>query len=94
MKLFKCLRAYYTGMVTCSCTDRKVLPSHIYNYNKSEMKWFIKGLLKNTKQVNKVKYYIHPSMIYLVNIEKILKDNGIKTKIICNDYIKCVEIAN
>lgn len=94
MKLFKCLRAYHTGMVTSNYTDRKVLPSYIYNYNKSEMKWFIKGLLSNTRKIGKLKYYIHPSMIYLVNIEKVLKDNGVKTKIICNNDMKCIEIAN
>lgn len=93
MKLFKNLRAYYTGMFKCNDLDRKVLPPKVYNYSRSEMEWFIKGLLTGSDKVGNKVLYKHPSVIYLTNVEKILKDNGIKTKLVCNNVARYIEIT-
>lgn len=93
MRLIKNLRAYYTGMIKCNNLDRMTLPPYIYDYSKNEMSWFIKGLLTSADKANGKLYYKHPSVVYLVNVEKILKDNGIKTNLICNDTTRCIEIT-
>lgn len=95
MKLFKNLRAYYTGMFKCNSLDMKLLPPYVYSYSKDEVKWFIKGLLKSADVVDGKLLYKHPSMVYIVNVEKLLKDNGYKTTIISNDdsihYIEIIK---
>lgn len=93
MRVFKHLRAYYTGMLKCNNLDRKVLPPHVYDYSETEMKWFIKGLLTRTDKKGNVIYYRHPSVVYLVNIDKLLKDNGINTKLVCDNVARHIEIT-
>lgn len=93
--MLKNLQAYWTGRFGCNDLDSKILSPKIFSYNKKQLNYFIKGILKSRRCIqlqNKDIIYISNSVIYLNLLQSIFKQLNIKTNIVSTSVVKYMTI--
>ena len=89
--MVKNLQAYWMGKFGCNDLDSKILSTKIFNYDKDQLKYFVRGILRSRRCIqlsNDCIVYISNSIIQLTLLQSIFKQLDITTSIITTSTIK------